>query len=64
MLYPYIVYFYRGYMAPEYIVRGKLSEKADIYSFGVLVIEVVCGRKNNSFTQNSYSVLQMVSPSS
>ncbi|XP_024023931.1 cysteine-rich receptor-like protein kinase 3 isoform X2 [Morus notabilis] len=49
-----------GYMAPEYIVRGKLSEKADIYSFGVLVIEIICGRKNNSFTQTSYSVLQMV----
>lgn len=50
-----------GYMAPEYIVRGKLSEKADVYSFGVLVIEVVCGRRNNSFTQSSYSILQMVS---
>lgn len=49
-----------GYMAPEYITRGKLTEKADVYSFGVLVIEVVCGRKNNSYTQSSCSVLQMV----
>ncbi|CAM8883671.1 unnamed protein product [Rhodiola kirilowii] len=49
-----------GYMAPEYIVRGKLTEKADVYSFGVLVSEVVCGRKNSAFTQNSYSMLQMV----
>ncbi|XP_062110369.1 cysteine-rich receptor-like protein kinase 3 [Humulus lupulus] len=49
-----------GYMAPEYIVRGKLSEKADVYSFGILVIEVVCGRRNNSFNQNSNSILQMV----
>ncbi|KAA8533174.1 hypothetical protein F0562_033293 [Nyssa sinensis] len=31
-----------GYMAPEYVVRGKLMEKVDIYSFGVLEIEVVC----------------------
>uniref|UniRef100_A0A2N9EZG5 Protein kinase domain-containing protein n=1 Tax=Fagus sylvatica TaxID=28930 RepID=A0A2N9EZG5_FAGSY len=30
-----------GYMAPEYIVRGILTEKADVYSFGVLVLEVV-----------------------
>ncbi|KAL2344361.1 hypothetical protein Fmac_005646 [Flemingia macrophylla] len=30
-----------GYMAPEYIVCGKLTEKADVYSFGVLVIEIV-----------------------
>ncbi|XP_030496211.2 cysteine-rich receptor-like protein kinase 3 [Cannabis sativa] len=49
-----------GYMAPEYIVRGKLSEKADVYSFGILAIEVVCGRKNNSFSQNPNSILQMV----
>ncbi|GFP97475.1 cysteine-rich receptor-like protein kinase 3 [Phtheirospermum japonicum] len=49
-----------GYMAPEYIVRGKLSEKADVYSFGVLVIEVVCGTKVNAFAHRSYSVLQKV----
>ncbi|XP_078431012.1 cysteine-rich receptor-like protein kinase 3 [Wolffia australiana] len=33
-----------GYMAPEYLVRGKLTEKADVYSFGVVVMETVCGR--------------------
>ncbi|GAV62001.1 Pkinase domain-containing protein/Stress-antifung domain-containing protein [Cephalotus follicularis] len=49
-----------GYMAPEYIVHGKLTEKADIYSFGVVVIEVVSGKKCNSFRQASYSILQMV----
>ncbi|KAA8533184.1 hypothetical protein F0562_033283 [Nyssa sinensis] len=49
-----------GYMAPEYIVRGKLTEKADIYSFGVLVIEVVCGKRNNAFSQDSFSILQRV----
>ena len=32
-------------MAPEYVVRGKLTEKADVYSFGVLVIEIVSGKK-------------------
>ncbi|XP_071927183.1 cysteine-rich receptor-like protein kinase 3 isoform X3 [Coffea arabica] len=48
-----------GYMAPEYVVRGKLTEKADVYSFGVLVIEVICGkRNNNAVSQNSFSVLQ------
>ncbi|GMY35592.1 cysteine-rich receptor-like protein kinase 3 isoform X2 [Fagus crenata] len=49
-----------GYMAPEYVVRGKLTEKADVYSFGILVLEVVCGKRNNSFSENSYSILQMV----
>ncbi|XP_058091863.1 cysteine-rich receptor-like protein kinase 3 isoform X2 [Magnolia sinica] len=49
-----------GYMAPEYLVRGKLTEKADVYSFGVLVIEVICGRRNNGYDQEELSILQMV----
>ncbi|KAK7317637.1 hypothetical protein RJT34_02041 [Clitoria ternatea] len=49
-----------GYMAPEYVVRGKLSEKADVYSFGVLVIEIVSGKRNSSFVMNSSSLLQTV----
>lgn len=49
-----------GYMAPEYLVRGQLTEKADVYSFGVLVLEIVCGRKNTVFTPESGSVLQNV----
>lgn len=46
-------------MAPEYLVRGQLSEKADVYSFGVLVLEIVCGKKNSSFTTTG-SLLQTV----
>ncbi|XP_062201884.1 cysteine-rich receptor-like protein kinase 2 isoform X3 [Phragmites australis] len=34
-----------GYMAPEYVVHGHLTEKADVYSFGVLVIEIVTGKR-------------------
>ncbi|XP_030960130.1 cysteine-rich receptor-like protein kinase 3 isoform X2 [Quercus lobata] len=49
-----------GYMAPEYVIRGILTEKVDVYSFGVLVIEVVSGKRNNTFSQYSYSILQMV----
>ncbi|XP_059647493.1 cysteine-rich receptor-like protein kinase 42 isoform X1 [Cornus florida] len=49
-----------GYMAPEYLVRGQLTEKADVYSFGVLVLEIVCGRKNNAFVEDSSSLLQTV----
>lgn len=52
--------FLSGYMAPEYIVRGKLTEKADVYSFGVVVIEVVTGTRNNAFSQNSQSNFQRV----
>ncbi|RCV41545.1 hypothetical protein SEVIR_9G143001v4 [Setaria viridis] len=35
-----------GYMAPEYAVLGHLSVKLDVYSFGVLILEIVTGRKN------------------
>eukprot|EP00253_Pinus_taeda_P020471 PITA_20471 len=36
----------RGYMAPEYLVHGHLTEKVDVYAFGVLVLEIISGRKN------------------
>ncbi|XP_075505446.1 G-type lectin S-receptor-like serine/threonine-protein kinase At1g11330 isoform X2 [Primulina tabacum] len=38
-----------GYMAPEYALRGRFSEKTDVYSFGVLLLEIVSGSKNSSF---------------
>ncbi|CAA0816340.1 Protein kinase superfamily protein [Striga hermonthica] len=37
-----------GYLAPEYAIRGKLTRKADIYSFGVLLLEIISGRCNRS----------------
>lgn len=40
----------RGYMAPEYAMHGYLSVKTDVFSFGVLVLEIVSGRKNNDET--------------
>ncbi|CAL5432054.1 unnamed protein product [Camellia sinensis] len=41
--------FETGYMALEYAMEGIFSVKADIFSFGVLMLEIVSGRKNNSF---------------
>ncbi|KAK9130199.1 hypothetical protein Sjap_010686 [Stephania japonica] len=34
-----------GYLAPEYAMWGKVSESCDVYSFGVLMLEIVTGRK-------------------
>ncbi|XP_044954531.1 cold-responsive protein kinase 1-like isoform X2 [Hordeum vulgare subsp. vulgare] len=34
-----------GYLAPEYVVHGQLTKKADVYSFGVLVLEIISGRR-------------------
>ncbi|XBJ05542.1 hypothetical protein VPH35_024299 [Triticum aestivum] len=35
-----------GYMAPEYALRGIFSAKSDVFSYGVLVLEIVTGRRN------------------
>lgn len=47
-------------MAPEYLIGGQLTEKADVYAFGVLVIEVAAGRKNSVFSEGSSSILHVV----
>ncbi|KAK6249520.1 hypothetical protein SCA6_003525 [Theobroma cacao] len=49
-----------GYMAPEYLVRGQLTEKADVYAFGVVVLEIATGRKNSVFSEGSSSILYSV----
>ncbi|CAH8389991.1 unnamed protein product [Eruca vesicaria subsp. sativa] len=36
-----------GYMAPEYAMNGQFSVKTDVYSFGVLVLEIITGKKHN-----------------
>ncbi|XP_018468506.1 cysteine-rich receptor-like protein kinase 10 isoform X1 [Raphanus sativus] len=38
-----------GYMSPEYAMHGQYSMKSDAYSFGVLVLEIVSGKRNNNF---------------
>ncbi|XP_075508742.1 cysteine-rich receptor-like protein kinase 15 [Primulina tabacum] len=38
-----------GYMAPEYAMHGQFSIKSDVFSFGVLVLEILTGQRNNSF---------------
>lgn len=34
-----------GYLAPEYAMWGKVSESCDVYSFGILLLELISGRK-------------------
>jgi serine/threonine protein kinase len=35
-----------GYMAPEYALHGIFSAKSDVFSYGVLVLEIITGRRN------------------
>ncbi|CAI9773319.1 unnamed protein product [Fraxinus pennsylvanica] len=41
-----------GYMSPEYAMHGKFSMKSDVFSFGVLVLEILSGKKNSNFDQS------------
>ncbi|KAK7327994.1 hypothetical protein VNO77_22088 [Canavalia gladiata] len=45
-----------GYMAPEYAMEGLFSEKSDVFSFGVLLLEIVSGRRNSNFKNNEQSL--------
>ncbi|KAK1375183.1 Cysteine-rich receptor-like protein kinase 29 [Heracleum sosnowskyi] len=38
-----------GYMAPEYAMYGQFSVKSDVFSFGVVILEILSGQKNHSF---------------
>ncbi|GMY31579.1 G-type lectin S-receptor-like serine/threonine-protein kinase At4g27290, partial [Fagus crenata] len=38
-----------GYMAPEYAIDGIFSVKSDVFSFRILLLEIVSGKKNRGF---------------
>ena len=41
-----------GYMAPEYAMTGHFSEKSDVFSFGVIILEIVSGQKNKYYPRS------------
>lgn len=48
--------FVSGYMAPEYAIDGLFSVKSDAYSFGVLLLEIVSGKKIRQFYDSDSNV--------
>ncbi|EYU33573.1 hypothetical protein MIMGU_mgv1a024422mg, partial [Erythranthe guttata] len=43
-----------GYMSPEYAIDGVFSVKSDVFSFGVLVLEIVSGKRNRGFSHRDH----------
>ncbi|GKV41742.1 hypothetical protein SLEP1_g49238 [Rubroshorea leprosula] len=44
-----------GYISPEFAMHGRFSEKSDVFSFGVLMLEIVCGKMNTGFCNSNHS---------
>ena len=40
-------------MSPEYTMHGEFSDKSDIFSFGVIILEILSGKRNSGFDQYS-----------
>ena len=49
ILYHNTYFPHSGYMAPEYAMEGLFSINSDIYSFGILLLEIASGKKNSGF---------------
>ncbi|KAM3696576.1 hypothetical protein ACB098_06G050500 [Castanea mollissima] len=44
-----------GYMAPEYAFDGQFSTKSDVFSFGILLLEIISGKKSRGFYDPNHS---------
>lgn len=44
-----------GYMSPEYAMEGRYSTKSDVFSFGVLLLEIISGKRNTNYDLESPS---------
>ena len=43
---------YNSYVSPKYAMEGLFSIKSDVFSFGVLLFEILTGKKNISFNHS------------
>jgi len=52
------ILLYSGYMSPKYAPLGQLNTKVDVYSFGILLLEIISGRK--AILQNATSNMYLL----
>ncbi|AQK46208.1 Putative leucine-rich repeat receptor-like protein kinase family protein [Zea mays] len=53
---------FHGYLAPEYAMRGHMTEKVDVFAFGVVILETLAGRPNfdNTLDEDKVYILEWV----
>ncbi|THG15384.1 hypothetical protein TEA_013490 [Camellia sinensis var. sinensis] len=51
----------KGYMAPEYLDILKASKESDVYSFGIVALEIACGRESIDFNVRESQMILMQS---
>lgn len=49
-----------GYMAPEYAIDGNYSIKSDVFSLGILMLEIVSGKKNRGVYHPCHDNLNLI----
>lgn len=57
-----LIFTCSGYMAPEYAMAGQFSVKSDVFSFGVIVLEIISGKRSSGFyfTEHAETLLAYV----
>lgn len=45
-----------GYMSPEYAIEGLFLVKSDVFSFGVLVLEIISGKRKRGFYHSNHDM--------